>query len=123
DPAVGVEAVHLNEQLVERLLALVVAADRAAAARLAQRVQLVDEDDARGAALGLAEQVAHAAGPDADEHLDEVRARQAEERHVGLARDRLGQQRLARARRADQEHALGDAAAEALVLLGALEAI
>ena len=74
DAAVGVEAVHLDEQLVERLLALVVAADDAAAARLAQGVELVDEDDARGPALGLAEQVADPAGADADEHLDEVGA-------------------------------------------------
>jgi len=35
------------------------------------------------------------AGPDADEHLDEVRAADAVERHVGLAGDGLGQQRLA----------------------------
>src|SRR5262249_48643693 len=52
DAAVGVEAVHLNQELVERLLALVVATDYGAATRLAQRVQLVDEDDARGLALG-----------------------------------------------------------------------
>ena len=74
DAAVGVEAVHLDEELVERLLAFVVAADGAAAARLAQGVEFVDEDDAGGLALGLAEQVAHAAGADADEHLDEVGA-------------------------------------------------
>ena len=38
-------------------------------------------------------------GADADEHLDEVRARDREERHVGLAGDGLGEQRLARAGR------------------------
>ena len=89
----------------------------AAAAGLAQGVQLVDEDDARRPALGLGEQIAHPAGPDADEHLDEIGAAHAEERHVGLAGDGLGQQRLAGAGRADQQHALGNAAAQGLVLV------
>ena len=96
----------------ERLLALVVAADGRAAARLAQGVQLVDENDARGLVLGLAEEIAHPGGPDADEHLDEVGAAQAEEGHLGLAGHGLGQQRLAGARRTDQQHALGNPAAQ-----------
>jgi hypothetical protein len=49
DASIGIEAVHLNEQLVERLFALVVAADGADAASLAESVQLVDENDARRA--------------------------------------------------------------------------
>ena len=74
-------------------------------------------------ALGLGEQVADAGGADADEHFDEIGAAEAEERHVGLAGDRLGQQRLAGAGRADEQHALGNAAAERLVLLRRLEEI
>ena len=46
DALVRREAVHLDEQLVERLLALLVA-ERVAAAAAADRVELVDEDDAR----------------------------------------------------------------------------
>src|SRR5919197_422565 len=38
----------------------------------ADRVDLVHEDDGGGGLLGLVEQVADPAGPDADEHLDEV---------------------------------------------------
>ena len=45
---VGLEAVHLHEQLVKRLLALVVAAAQAGAALAAHGVDLVDEDDGRG---------------------------------------------------------------------------
>ena len=110
-----VEAVHLGEDLVERLLALVVAAAEpaAAAAGAADRVELVDEDDRRGGLLGLLEQVAHARGADADDHLDELRGGRREERHAGLARDRAGQQRLAGARRAGQQHAARDARARA----------
>ena len=74
DALVGLEAVHLHQQLVQRLLALVVAAAQARAAMAADGVDLVDEDDAGGVLLGLLEHVAHAAGADADEHLHEVRA-------------------------------------------------
>ena len=117
DAFVGLEAVHLDQQLVERLLALVVAAAEAGAAMAADRVDLVDEDDAGRVLLGLLEHVAHAAGADADEHLDEVGARDGEERHVGLAGDGAGEQRLAGAGRADEQRAARDAAAEALELL------
>ncbi len=57
---VRVEAVHLDQDLVERLLALVVRAAEAGAALAADRVDLVHEHDARRVALGLVEQVAHA---------------------------------------------------------------
>ncbi len=59
---VGLEAVHLSEDLVERLLPLVVAAQAGttAGARAPDRVELVDEDDCRGCLLGLLEEIAHA---------------------------------------------------------------
>src|SRR5204863_5711492 len=67
------------------------------------------------------EQVADARRADADEHLDEVGARDGEERHAGLAGDRAREQRLTGARRPVEQHALGDARAERLELLGVLE--
>ena len=110
-PSFDLEAVHLDQQLVERLLALVVAAAEAGTTMPADGVDLVDEDDAGGVLLALLEQVAHPGGADADEHLDEVRAGDREERDVGLAGDRPGQQGLAGSGRAYQQHALGDLAA------------
>src|SRR3989441_1110779 len=118
---VGLEAVHLDEQLVEGLLALVVAAAQARAAVPADGVDLVDEDDAGSVLLALLEEVAHAARADAHEHLDEVGPGDAEERHSRLAGDGAGEQRLAGAGRAHQQHALGDAAAELGELLRVLE--
>ena len=118
---VRVEAVHLDEDLVEGLLALVVRAAEAGAALATDRVDLVDEDDARRVALGLVEQVADAAGADADEHLDELRAGDAEERHAGLTGDGAGHQGLAGAGRPDEEHAARDARAERVELLGELQ--
>ena len=111
---VGFEAVHLDQHLVERLLALVVAAAEAGAALAADRVDFVDEDDAGRVLLGVLEHVAHAGRAHADEHLDEVRAGDREERHLGFAGDALGQQGLAGAGRADQQQAARNAAAELL---------
>ena len=109
-----VEAVHLGQDLVQRLLALVVAAAESGDARrtrAADRVELVDEDDRRRGLLRLLEQVAHARCADADDRLDELRRRHREERDVGLARDRPREQRLAGAGRAGQQHAVRDPAA------------
>ena len=107
------EAVHLGEDLIERLLALVVTAevDRAAAGA-ADGVELVDEDDRRRDLLGLLEQVADTARTDADDHLDELRRRDRQERHRGLAGDRACEQRLAGTRRAGEEHTAWDLRAE-----------
>ncbi len=117
DALVRLEAVHLDEELVQRLLALVVAAAETGAAMATDRVDLVDEDDAGRILLRLLEHVADAARADADEHLDEVRAGDGEERNVGLAGDGAGEQRLAGAGRPDEEHAARDAPAEPLELL------
>ena len=117
DAFVLLEAVHLDEELIERLLALVVAPAKARAAMAPDRVDFVDEDDAGRVLLRLLEHVAHAARADADEHLDEVGARNGEERHVGFARDRASGQGLAGARRADQQHAARNTTAQFLELL------
>ena len=47
DVVLQLEPVHLDEELVQGLLALVVAAAEAGAAMAADRVDLVHEDDAR----------------------------------------------------------------------------
>ena len=108
DPFVGLEAVHLHQELVEGLLALVMAASQTGAAMAADGVDLIDEDDAGGAFLRLHEQVAHPAGADADKHLDKVGAGDGEERNARFAGNGAGQQGLAGARRTDQEHPFGD---------------
>ena len=60
-------------------------------------------------------------GADADEHLDEVRSGDREERHAGLAGDRAGEQRLTGTRRAEEQHALRDASAQRLEATRVLE--
>ena len=117
DAFVRFEAVHLDQQLVEGLFAFVVSAAEAGAAMAADGVDFIDEDDAGGVLLALLEEVADAAGADADEHFHEVRTGDGEERDIGFAGDGAGQQGLAGAGGADQQHAFGDASAELLELL------
>ena len=62
--------------------------------------------------LRLIEQVANAARAHADKHLHKIRTGDGHERHARLARDGLGQQRFARAGRADEQHALGNPRAD-----------
>mmetsp|Transcript_5597 Transcript_5597/g.13952 ORF Transcript_5597/g.13952 Transcript_5597/m.13952 type:complete len:948 (-) Transcript_5597:529-3372(-) len=123
DARVGREAVHLGQQLVQRLLALLVhlAAAVSLGALEAQRVQLVHKDDAGRHCARALEQVAHTRRAQAHDALRELGARHLVERHHGLARQRLGQQRLARAGVALQQDALGRARAQAREGLGVLE--
>src|SRR4029078_13511917 len=121
DVNLRVEALNLEEQLVERLLALIVAAAHAGAAVAADGIDLVDEDDRRRALLGLLEQVTDAGGADAHEHLDEVGARDRVERHARLAGDRAGEQGLSGPGRPVEQHALGDLGADGLELRRLLE--
>src|SRR6266487_3638910 len=99
----------------------VAAAAEPGAAVPADGVDLVHEDDARRRLLRLLEQVADARGADADEHLDEVGAGDREEGDARLPRDSAREQRLPRAGRPVQEHALRDPRPERLELLGVLE--
>ncbi len=117
------EAVHLHQQLVQGLLALVVTAAQTRAAVTAHRVDLIDEDNGRRGLLGLIEQVTDAAGTHAHEHFHKVGAGNGEEGRIGLACHGLGQQGLTGARRAHQQHALGNARAHGGIGLGVLQEI
>ena len=117
DPLVRLEPVHLDEKLVQRLLALVIAATETSAAMPADRVDFVDEDDARRILFGLLEHVPDAARADPHEHFYEVRPGDREERHARLAGDGSCQKRFACAGRADEQDATGNAASEPLEFL------
>ena len=123
DAVILFEAVHLHEQLVERLLSLVVTAAEPRASLPADRVDLVDEDDAGHVALRLIEQVAHSRRAGADEHLDEIGTADREEGDVALAGDRLCEQRLTGTGRTDKEHALGDTRADRAEFLRVFEEV
>src|SRR5207248_116740 len=83
-----------------------VAAAEARATMAADGVDLVHEHDAGRRLLRLLEEVAHARGADADEHLDEIRSRDREERDARLTGDGTREQRLTGTRRAVEQDAL-----------------
>ncbi len=117
----GLEAVHLREHLVQRLLAFVVTAAEPGAALAADGVDLVDEDDRRRLLLRSLEQVAHAGRAHAHEHLHEVGARDRDEGNPGLAGHGPRDQGLTGAGRPDEQDPLGDPSADLFELARRLQ--
>ena len=116
DTFVAFESVHLDEQLIEGLLALVVSSTETCSAVTPDRIDLVDEDDARRVLLGLFEHVAHPRCTDTDEHLDEVRSGDREERDFRLTCDGARKQGLAGSGGPHHQHSARDLAAKLLEL-------
>src|SRR5260370_14055240 len=77
-----VEAIHLDEDLVQRLFAFVVPSPQACTALAPDRVEFIDEDDTRSALLGSLKEVTHPTRAHTDEHLDELGAGHGEKGHV-----------------------------------------
>ena len=121
--ASALEAVDFREQLVQRLLPLVVPADQAdrASPALSDRVDLVDEHDGRSRRSCLLEQIADARRTDTHEHLHELRTAGLEEPDAGLPCGGLRNERLPRPGRPDEEDALWNASTEPRELFGRLE--
>jgi hypothetical protein len=115
------EPVELDEQLVQRLILLAV--ERVAAARHADRIELVDEHDRRRILARLFEQLADAGCAEPGEHLDERRGTLRVEARTRCVRDRLRGERLAGAGRTVEEDALRDASAERLEALRIAEEV
>ena len=120
---IAFKAVHFHQQLVQRLLTLIVAAAQACAALAAHCVNLVDKDDARRVFLGLLKHIAHAACAHAHEHFHKIRTRNAEKRHARFARNGFGEQGFARARAACQQDAARHAPAQTLIAVGRFQII
>ena len=114
DALIGLEPVHLDQQLVQRLLALIVPAAQSRSPMTAHRVDFIDENDAGSVLLALIEEVAHAAGAHADKHFHEIRAADGEKGDVGFPGDGARQKGLAGSGRAHQQDAFGNAPAQFL---------
>ena len=69
----AIETIHLGQELVQRLLTLVVRA-HATLTALANSVDLVDENDARRLLIGLPEQITYLGGAHTHKHLDKLRS-------------------------------------------------
>ncbi len=115
------EAVHLDQQLVEGLVLLHLAAAAAGIALAAGCIDLIDEDNAGSLGARLLEQGPHPAGTNAHEHLHELGAGRAEEGNACFTGNGLGQQGFACTRVADQQHATRHAGTHLPVLTLVLE--
>ena len=121
DAVIGLKTIHLDEKLVERLLAFVMTTAETGTAMASDCIDLIDKNDARSIFLALFEKVADTAGADADKHLYKIRTRYRKERHTCLAGNGLCQERFSGSRRSDHQDALRDLAAEFLKLLRIFE--
>ena len=74
----GIEAVHFGEQLIQRLLTLVILLHRIDATSLAHGIQFIDEDNRRNFVLGLLEEITDPRGA----HTPAQHAPQAHHRPV-----------------------------------------
>ena len=112
DVFVGGEAVHLHQQGVEGLLALIVTTAHAVTAVATYCVNFIDKDKAGGVFLGLGKHVAHATGTHTYKHFHKVRAGDGVEGYIGLACNSLGQQGFTCTGRANHQHTLGNGTAQ-----------
>ena len=96
DAIVGVEAVHLDQQLVQGLLALIVTAAETCAALTAHRVDLIDEDDGRHRLFGFSNRSRTREAPTPTYISTKIGTGNRVERHTGLTGTGTGQQRFCR---------------------------
>ena len=119
---IAAEAIHLREQGIERILALVIAAhSRIFGACSSHGIDLVDEDNTGSLLLGLLEDIADTTCAHADKHLDKVGTTHREERHCRFACHGLGQQGLTGSRRTNEEGSLRNLATHIGIPLRILE--
>src|SRR5919109_835937 len=112
DTLIRFESIHFDQQLVQGLLALVMAAAKTGAAMASHRVDFVDKNDARRVLFALNKQIAHARGADTHEHFNEVRTADAEERHTRLTGYGSRQQGFAGPGRTHEKTTFGNSPAE-----------
>ena len=106
---IGLEAIQLHQQLLQRLFPFIIAGERrCATARAPNRVDFIDKNDARRVLHGLLKEITYAAGPDPDEEFHKVGATGTIERDACLAGDGTSEQGFAGAWRADQQHTFGN---------------
>ena len=108
DTDIRVEAIELDQQLVQGLFSFIVTAGHADAPGLAQCIQFVDEYDARRFFFGFLEKVSHARGAQADKHFNELGSAQAEKGYAAFSRHGFRQQCFTGAGRTDQQDAAGN---------------
>ncbi len=98
-------------------------APEACASPSGDRVDLIDENDAGMILLRILKKITDTGGADTDEHLDEIRAGNREERHTCLSRNSFCDQGLARSGRSYKQDTFRDACSESSVFCRVSEEI
>ena len=112
DTVMRAKAVHLDEQLVQSLLAFVVSAAKTRASVASYGIDLIDKDDGSGGFARGFKQIAYARCTDTDVHLYEIRTGNGVERNTRLACHCLCKQGLTGTGRAHEQYAVGDLCAK-----------
>src|ERR1041385_3060082 len=107
-----IESIHLDEQLVERLILIGGGGVAATAALASESVNLVDKDDAGRKLPALREQVSHTSSAQPSELLLKTRTRGGQKCDAGFLRRGSRQQRLAGSRRTVEQGAARNTATE-----------
>ena len=120
---IALETIHLHQQLVQGLLALVVTAAQTGTTLTTDRINLINKDDARCVFLGLLEHIAHTASTDADKHFHEIGTGNTEEWHLCFAGNRFGQQGFTGTGATGQQNTTRHTSAQALIAVGGFQVI
>ena len=118
DALVDAKAIHLNQQLIQRLFPFIMAAAHTGAALPSYRINFINKNDTGRILFGLIEQITHTGRADTHKHLHKVRTRNRKERHAGVACHSPRKQRLAGTRGSVQQHAFGNFGTQRIVPLG-----
>ena len=110
------KAIHLDQQLVQGLLTLIMATAHTGTTVTTHSINLVDKDDARCLLFGLFEHVTNPRSTHTHEHLYEVRTGDGEKRYFSFAGNRFGNQGFTSSRWANHQHTSGNTAAQTLEL-------
>ena len=117
------KAVHLNKELIESLLSLVMSAAHSCASVASDGVDFINEDNRRSVFLRLVKKVSDSRSADTDIHFNEIGTGNREERNICFTGNGSRKEGLTCTRRAYKKHALGDSCAEGAKLFGALEEV
>mmetsp|Transcript_16224 Transcript_16224/g.34085 ORF Transcript_16224/g.34085 Transcript_16224/m.34085 type:complete len:284 (+) Transcript_16224:771-1622(+) len=123
DSRVSVETIHLNQNLVNCLFALVVSTSKSRATLTTDRIDFINEDDARGVLLRLSEHVANTGRSDSNKHLNELRSRNRNERDSSFSGDGFGKKGFTSSRGAVQNHSPGNSASIFRIYLRLLQKV
>mmetsp|Transcript_7856 Transcript_7856/g.23167 ORF Transcript_7856/g.23167 Transcript_7856/m.23167 type:complete len:226 (+) Transcript_7856:1406-2083(+) len=110
DAWIAIESIHLHKDLVDGLLTLVIATSEASTTLTTNRINLINENNARSILLRLREDITHTRRTHTNEHFNKLRTRNRDEWDSSLTSHGLGQQSLARTRRSVKNDTTRDAA-------------